>query len=94
MYKRQAKEQRSALLVVNLAGGSDELVFDGASLAYNHRGELLCRAASFAEDLIYISANDLFAPAGREHPAAVEDITTVLPCFMPWDQGLLCKERV
>lgn len=72
-----AKEQRSALLVVNLAGGSDELVFDGASLAYNHRGELLCRAASFAEDLIYISANDLFAPGGREHPAAGEDITTV-----------------
>jgi NAD+ synthase (glutamine-hydrolysing) len=72
-----AKEQRSALLVVNLAGGSDELVFDGASLACNHRGELLCRAASFAEDLIYISANDLFAPAGREHPAAGEDITTV-----------------
>lgn len=72
-----AAERESALLVVNLAGGSDELVFDGASLAFNHSGRLICRAASFAEDLVLISADDLFAPAKDEQPAAVDDITTL-----------------
>ncbi len=72
-----AKEQCGALLVANMAGGNDELVFDGASLAYNHRGELLCRAASFAEEILYIPATDLFAPAEREHPDAQEDINTL-----------------
>ncbi|NMD33510.1 MAG: NAD(+) synthase, partial [Firmicutes bacterium] len=72
-----AKKERCALLVANLVGGNDELVFDGASLVYNNRGELLCRGSSFAEELLYISADDLFAPADKESPAAVEDIATV-----------------
>lgn len=72
-----AKKERCALLVANLVGGNDELVFDGASLVYNNRGELLCRGSSFAEELLYISADDLFAPADKESPAAVENIATV-----------------
>ncbi len=72
-----ARERRCALLVVNLAGGSDELVFDGASLACNHRGELIRRAASFAEELLFVHSGDLFAPAEKEHPSAVEDIATI-----------------
>lgn len=71
------REQRSALLFVNMAGGSDELVFDGTSLAFNCRGELLRRAPSFAEGILYISAWDLFAPVDREQPASVENITTL-----------------
>ncbi len=88
-----AGEQRSALLVANLTGGSDELVFDGASLAYNHRGELLCRAASFAEDLIYISAGDLFVPAGRELPAAAEDIDTIHRALILGIKDYFAKSR-
>lgn len=72
-----SKKRRSALLVVNLAGGSGELVFDGASLAYNNRGELLQRAASFAEEIVYLSADALFAPAAGDYPAAAEAITTI-----------------
>jgi NAD+ synthetase len=36
----------------NLVGGNDELVFDGASLAFNRDGRLIARAASFAEDFV------------------------------------------
>lgn len=72
-----SKQEHSALLVANLVGGNDELVFDGASLAYNNRGELLRRAASFDEELIFVSEDDLFAPALRVHPAAVEESATV-----------------
>jgi NAD+ synthase (glutamine-hydrolysing) len=38
----------------NLIGGNDELVFDGTSLAFNSRGELLGRGASFEEDFLLI----------------------------------------
>ncbi len=72
-----ARRRRSALMVVNLVGGSDDLVFDGASLAYNNRGELLHRGASFDEEIIYLSSKALFVPATGEHPAAAETITTI-----------------
>jgi NAD+ synthase (glutamine-hydrolysing) len=38
----------------NLVGGQDELVFDGASLVYDERGELLARAQQFTEDLLVV----------------------------------------
>lgn len=37
---------------MNLVGGQDELVFDGASLIYNYKGELLAQGKEFEEDLI------------------------------------------
>jgi NAD+ synthase (glutamine-hydrolysing) len=36
----------------NLAGGQDELVFDGNSLIINEKGELIARGRQFEEDLI------------------------------------------
>ena len=38
------------LVYCNLVGGNDELVFDGASLAFDATGALLVRGALFAED--------------------------------------------
>jgi NAD+ synthetase len=38
------------VLYCNLAGGNDELVFDGRSLAFNADGGLLAEGAAFAED--------------------------------------------
>lgn len=72
-----AGEQCSALLTVNLVGGSDELVFAGASLACNSRGELIHRAAAFDEELVCIPEEDLFAPAAGEFPAAEEGSSTL-----------------
>ena len=68
-----AQEQQSALLVANLIGGGDELVFDGSSLAYNCRGELIARAASFTEEIVYLSAGELFSPASAPLPALPEE---------------------
>jgi NAD+ synthase (glutamine-hydrolysing) len=38
----------------NLIGGNDELVFDGASLAFNRQGELAGRGRSFEEDFLVL----------------------------------------
>ena len=77
-----AKEQRSALITVNLVGGSGELVFDGSSPAFNCRGELIRRAASFAEELVYLSEEELFAPAAEKLPAGAEDSGTVFEALV------------
>ena len=40
------------MLYVNLVGGQDELVFDGASMLFDEAGHLIARAKQFAEDLL------------------------------------------
>lgn len=79
-------EQRQALLAgrcrrggfpiiyVNLVGGQDELVFDGASMAVDADGALRCLAPAFAEGLLPVDIElDLEGgscrlPAGERHP--------------------------
>ena len=42
------------LVYCNLAGGNDELVFDGCSLIFNAAGTLIARGELFAEDFIVV----------------------------------------
>jgi NAD+ synthase (glutamine-hydrolysing) len=39
---------------VNLVGGQDELVFDGASMVFDEGGHLISRGRQFAEDLLVV----------------------------------------
>ncbi len=48
---QQAKQAEIPLLYVNLIGGQDELVFDGASFVANAQGEVVFRAEEFAEQV-------------------------------------------
>jgi NAD+ synthetase len=41
----------------NLIGGNDELVFDGASLAFNAQGELIGRGRGFEEDFLVVDTD-------------------------------------
>lgn len=47
---RVARRNGVPLVYVNFVGGQDELVFDGGSLVVDREGELVHRAAEFAED--------------------------------------------
>lgn len=47
-----ARTLRTHVVYVNLVGGQDELVFDGASMVLDPAGRLLARAASFREDVL------------------------------------------
>jgi NAD+ synthase (glutamine-hydrolysing) len=72
-----AKKYDSGVIYLNQVGGNDELVFDGSSLVYNNRGELLYRAAAFEEELFYVETDDLFEPVEAVCPAGTDDIKTV-----------------
>lgn len=64
MLATRAADNLIAVAYVNLVGGQDELVFDGASMVFDAEGELRARAMQFKEDLL-ITDIDLDAVAQR-----------------------------
>jgi len=54
MLATRAADSGAIVAYLNLVGGQDELVFDGASVVFNGRGELVARALPFAEDLLIV----------------------------------------
>jgi NAD+ synthetase len=69
-----ARRDGVPVLMCNQVGGNDSLIFDGSSLAFNARGELIAQAASFEEDLLVIDLNAEFnaplMPAPEENDTA------------------------
>jgi NAD+ synthase (glutamine-hydrolysing) len=79
MLAATARRWGRPLIFVNQVGGQDDLVFDGASLAFDGRGEVIARAAEHAADLVTV---DLDRGTGdrREHEpsdlrSAIEALT-------------------
>jgi NAD+ synthase (glutamine-hydrolysing) len=54
MLATRASDNAAAIAFVNLVGGQDELVFDGRSLVFDQKGELIAAAKQFAEDLVLV----------------------------------------
>src|SRR5262249_14179331 len=52
MLATRAEDASCALVYVNMVGGQDELVFDGASLVFDPNGRLVASAPSFVEDIL------------------------------------------
>ncbi len=52
MLARAARTTGAPVGYVNLVGGQDELVFDGASMVVSASGKVLARGAQFKEDLV------------------------------------------
>jgi NAD+ synthase (glutamine-hydrolysing) len=57
MLATRAADASVPLLYVNLVGGQDELVFDGASMLFDESGHLVARAKQFQEDLLVIDVD-------------------------------------
>jgi NAD+ synthase (glutamine-hydrolysing) len=54
MLARWAREGGCSLVYLNLVGGQDELVFDGASIAIDSAGRIIHRSPQFEEDFFVI----------------------------------------
>ncbi len=68
LLRRRAKATGAMFAYVNLVGGQDELVFDGASLVVNAQGKLLAWGKQFAKDMVIY---DVHSPKPRRAPRAV-----------------------
>jgi len=54
MVRSLALKAKCPVVLCNQVGGNDELVFDGNSLVFNGRGELIAQAKSFEEDFVVV----------------------------------------
>jgi NAD+ synthase (glutamine-hydrolysing) len=54
LVRRRAAEAGCSLAYLNLVGGQDDLVFDGDSVVVDAAGEVVARAAQFAEELVLV----------------------------------------
>src|SRR6266536_3053740 len=54
MLATRASDASTPVAYVNLVGGQDELVFDGASLVFDEQGRVVARARQFVEDLLVV----------------------------------------
>jgi NAD+ synthase (glutamine-hydrolysing) len=61
MLAQRARDNACAIVYVNQVGGQDELIFDGSSMVFDTKGNLLARAAQFASDLLIVDL-DVDAP--------------------------------
>ena len=61
MLSQRARDNSCAIVYVNQVGGQDELVFDGASMVFDTKGNLLARSTQFASDLLVVDL-DVDAP--------------------------------
>jgi NAD+ synthetase len=77
MLQKIAETEQIPLVQVNMTGANDELIFDGHSLAFNAKGELLARGRSFEEDLLMVDiAND--QPHAAPWPGKEEQLFSAL----------------
>ena len=61
----RARDLEMPLLYAHLAGGQDEVVFDGASFALDAAGRVQARAPMFDEALTYVDLNGAASPSGE-----------------------------
>ena len=90
MLATRAADSHSALVYVNQVGGQDELVFDGASLAFNAEGTVIARGRQFHEELMIVDVpvtavyrHRLLDPRGRISQVS---LPTVLVSTEPVEQ--------
>ena len=87
MLATRASDASCALVYVNLLGGQDELVFDGASLVLDADGRVVARAPQFKEadlitdvEILPVFRKRLLDPRGRATaPALPEILVTAEP---------------
>ena len=58
VLKQRATENNLPVVYVNMVGGQDELVFDGASFVLNAQGDLMCELSAFESQLSVIDFDD------------------------------------
>jgi NAD+ synthetase len=79
MLASVARHWQKPLVFVNQVGGQDDLVFDGASAAYDASGATIARAAEHAPDLVTV---DLASGRGDLRPALKSDVASALAALV------------
>ncbi len=76
MLKDRALEGACAIAYVNLVGGQDELIFDGASMVLDSHGEIVGRSPQFRESLEIVEVEVVTKTQPKEFASGEMIITT------------------
>lgn len=74
LIRSLARRCDAPICYVNLVGGQDELVFDGASVVVDQRGKVVARARQFEEELLVV---DIDVPEGRRASVRARGVKVV-----------------
>jgi NAD+ synthetase len=88
MHAVIAKKYGVPLVYANQVGGNDSLLFDGLSAVFDRRGQLVARAADFAEDLIVY---DAAAESGEIREVAASETESVLKALVMGTRDYVTK---
>ena len=66
IVRERIAETGLSVVYANLAGGQDELIFDGGSFAMDLHGSLTAQARQFEEDLLMLEIGGDLRPAGQK----------------------------
>jgi NAD+ synthase (glutamine-hydrolysing) len=79
LVAERARETGLPVMYVNLVGGQDELVFDGASFVVSHDGDLVQRAPACMEDLypVDFKCGEIIKPLPGEQAIPRENIAAI-----------------
>jgi NAD+ synthase (glutamine-hydrolysing) len=90
MLATRAADNVAIVAFCNLVGGQDELVFDGGSVIFDARGEVVARGVQFEEDFVVadVDVGDVFRqrlhdPRRRKEPAASVTRVVLSPVERP-----------
>jgi NAD+ synthetase len=72
MLRQVARDEKIPLAHVNLAGANDELIFDGNSVAFDSRGEIVAAGNGFEEDIFVAD----LGPKGKRKTNVKKDFPT------------------
>jgi NAD+ synthetase len=81
MVANQAREHNCPIVYCNVVGGNDELVFDGSSIAFNRKGDLVAQLPSFA-------TAEAIVDTDSAHPVTVEPQEPISDLFAGLSLGL------
>jgi NAD+ synthase (glutamine-hydrolysing) len=94
MLATRAADSGAIVAYANLVGGQDELVFDGRSVVFDQRGELLARAKGFTEDFLVmdLDVEDVFRtrlhdPRRRKEQQQALESGAAAPIFVSAPRG-------
>jgi NAD+ synthase (glutamine-hydrolysing) len=79
----KAKKNSAVIVYANMAGGQDELVFNGESLVMDKKGRVLARGLAFEEDLLVadVDLESDMGPAGNNrHERIAIPVNRKRPC--------------
>lgn len=58
MLRHSATRYQKPILYANQVGANDDLIFDGCSVGFNRKGEVICRASAFESDLVVVEYDE------------------------------------